>query len=701
MLERLLKERFSITTIMQGERYSEKNYDLIYPLEWNLVPKNFIKTPAKYVTGIRSHVSWEKLDFFPFIEYLSNSFNKINVVSKRLKRLFEPFLPGVEYVTHGVDVEYFKSKNRADISAKGTLRVGWAGNRVNKLKGFDNFIKPLGQLPGVQLVVCGYLDENLSIEAMRSFYDSIDVYVCASLHEGNNNSVLEAASMQRAVVTTNSGTVEEFLEDGKSALIVEREMPAFINAMLNLRDDPNLRVYLGNNARDSVKRHFDWKLMANKHLEYFLTAINQADKIRDRVFDLNSVVHYQKDSKKKYRGTLVETQEVSRGKLAKLYAGNRHDSLFGTSFCIITDGSRLEKLQLELHSIKKLGMPKYEILIAGILPKRMSIDGFKYFPMIDAARQGRLGEMRNKLCREAKFPNLIVSDDDMIFHKDFYTKLVENGDDYDVLCVRLLNPDGTRFWDWATYGGPAGHKLLDYSEKNDPFRYVTGGLCVIKRNVARSVQWNDTLSFYQKEDIDFSRRLQQAGYEIKLCSDTTVLHNDNRYTQVGDHVARLEEVLNEAVSLTGFFSKDTDGRRWMSSDATIYISSSHFPRGFNLYFKIICFEKLHYSRFPFNISISERSKHIGLLSFEASHQAYECFFRFSQTKKIRQINLRSDSYFSAASSASAEDERRLSVAMFDLKIEQSCFNPSEVTPNRFWCKNIKKAEPLITSKASL
>jgi hypothetical protein len=53
LMERL-GSQFDFDLKLQGQTYNEADYDLIYPLEWNLIPQNQIRTPAKYVTSIRS-----------------------------------------------------------------------------------------------------------------------------------------------------------------------------------------------------------------------------------------------------------------------------------------------------------------------------------------------------------------------------------------------------------------------------------------------------------------------------------------------------------------------------------------------------------------------------------------------------------------------------------------------------------------------
>lgn len=212
------------------------------------------------------------------------------------------------------------------------------------------------------------------------------------------------------------------------------------------------------------------------------------------------------------------------------------------SFCLITNGKRPEKLRCEIESIRALGIPEYEILVGGEVPA--GFEDVIIVPVVDGARNGRLGEMRNRLVERARFPHLVVADDDMVFHKDFYAGLQRFGPDYEVQCVRLLNPDGTRFWDWATCGGTKGQRLLAYGD-HDSHIYPTGGFCVIKAEVARQVRWDESRGFYQGEDVDFAARLRNRGITISCNRFSTVTHDDPRYTQRGDQVVRRDVLLTE------------------------------------------------------------------------------------------------------------------------------------------------------------
>jgi hypothetical protein len=101
------------------------------------------------------------------------------------------------------------------------------------------------------------------------------VYVCASLSEGNNNALLEAAATGCAIVTTDNGTVPEYLRNGENAFIVARERDAFVRAVTTLRDDPALRARFGDEASAAVLPAWTWQLKSHDYRAFFRTALAQ------------------------------------------------------------------------------------------------------------------------------------------------------------------------------------------------------------------------------------------------------------------------------------------------------------------------------------------------------------------------------------------------------------------------------------------
>jgi glycosyltransferase involved in cell wall biosynthesis len=277
-IKSLLSDEFKFTIKCFQDKYNEADYDLIYPLEFNLMDPAKIKNPAKYVTGIRSHLTWEQLDTYEFATNLSTNFQKTHAVSKRLYNMLSPFIPNMVYLAHGIDTKIFTPYKNMQSSPKGSLKLGFAGNRDSKQKRFNDFVAPLANIKGVELVFCGYDSKNLTIKKMPKFYQSIDAYICASDKEGHNNSLLEAGAMERAIITTNAGSVPEYLKNNENALIVEQELPNFIQAVIKLRDAPALRNKLGKAARPQVINKFSWDEVIKGYRELFVDALNNKDK---------------------------------------------------------------------------------------------------------------------------------------------------------------------------------------------------------------------------------------------------------------------------------------------------------------------------------------------------------------------------------------------------------------------------------------
>ncbi|MGD1019103.1 MAG: glycosyltransferase [Verrucomicrobiia bacterium] len=235
----------------------------------------------------------------------------------------------------------------------------------------------------------------------------------------------------------------------------------------------------------------------------------------------------------------------------------------GYSFCIITGGQRRAILERQIASIRALGLPHVEILVGGDVSNVP--DGVHKVDMAAAARAARLGKMRNTLARIARFDHLVISDDDIVFDKNFGDGLKRFGEGYDAMAVRVVNPDGSRFWDWATTGGTKGSVLLDYWDA-DPYVYITGGICVLKADVLDRVAWDDLRGFYACEDVDFSTRLKAAGAAICFNTFCKVLHDDDRYSRVDRGVFRFDNLLEYVLQRHQSHEHD-DARRYLAEAA--------------------------------------------------------------------------------------------------------------------------------------
>ncbi len=211
----------------------------------------------------------------------------------------------------------------------------------------------------------------------------------------------------------------------------------------------------------------------------------------------------------------------------------------GFSFGIITNGLRVEKLERLVYSIRaqNLAPECYEILVAGNVKDITGVDGITKIPMEQAAAEGRLGAMRNALAKEAKFNKLVSLDDDFLLHPAWADAVQDVKGDFDIATSIILNPDLSRYCDWVNLIENYTF-LRAYHEMFDKCQYMTGGYGIYKDYIFLEHSWNDDLGFYQGEDVSFSRRLFNVGYQLKFIPKAIVMHDDDRYRQKGYGVIR-------------------------------------------------------------------------------------------------------------------------------------------------------------------
>jgi hypothetical protein len=201
----------------------------------------------------------------------------------------------------------------------------------------------------------------------------------------------------------------------------------------------------------------------------------------------------------------------------------------GLSFCVISGGKRPEKLQRLLSSIHDQQIPAFEVIVCGNARPDSS---YRYIPAIDEASTGRLAVIRNRAAESARFDFVVFCDDDIVLCRDWYRGLRPYLEHFDLLTTRILNPDGTRHWDWARCEAPEKQNLLRYGEVDRDI-YLTGGLIAVRADVWARHGWDENLFYRQAGDVEFSQRIIAAGHRVGICIESAALHDDLRHTQVG------------------------------------------------------------------------------------------------------------------------------------------------------------------------
>ena len=181
----------------------------------------------------------------------------------------------------GINTDFFKPSNKETNINDFKLLFP---SRIIKEKGIIELIQACKllweiKLP-IKLFIAGKLDtgnrsvlklkelkrlknfKNISllghVENMRDLYKQIDVVILPSWREGLSRSLLEAASMEKGIITTNVPGCREIVEHNKTGLVVNIKSPIELKeSILKFYNNIILIKKYGKAARQKVIKSFD------------------------------------------------------------------------------------------------------------------------------------------------------------------------------------------------------------------------------------------------------------------------------------------------------------------------------------------------------------------------------------------------------------------------------------------------------------
>jgi glycosyltransferase involved in cell wall biosynthesis len=218
------------------------------------------------------------------------------------------------------------------------------------------------------------------------------------------------------------------------------------------------------------------------------------------------------------------------------------------SFCVITNGLKPLILEATVGRLVAMKGSEDRIIVAGAVA---SDPRWTAVVLPEAAAAGKITLLRNAAARRSSGEVLVFLDDDILLEPGWMEAVARSLVSCDLVGTRLLNPDGTRHWDWTMKTGKE-HRLLDYGTWHDA-AYLTGGLIAMRRFVWETTPWNESLTFGQQEDVELSRRVMKAGFSIGFCASATAIHNDPHYIQFGNATVRMD--LQSARDMTRWASR--------------------------------------------------------------------------------------------------------------------------------------------------
>ena len=197
------------------------------------------------------------------------------VMSKKLLKIYNKLGCKRPYGTimGGANTDLFKPNNleRFDNLNNRKIIIGWTGNSKwgesggkEDIKGVRTIIIPaIEQLQNegynIELKLADRNERFIPIEEMKDFYNSIDIYICASKEEGGPNTVLEAMCCGVPVISTNVGVVSEVFGKKQSEFLMEERSIEILKEKIKelIKDKNKFKEISLENMKEIEKYSYD------------------------------------------------------------------------------------------------------------------------------------------------------------------------------------------------------------------------------------------------------------------------------------------------------------------------------------------------------------------------------------------------------------------------------------------------------------
>ena len=117
--------------------------------------------------------------------------------------------------------------------------------------------------------------EFLGMQPASSFLESIDIFAMSSKREGVPVALLEAMAHGLPIAATSVGGIPEVVTDGKEGLLCKSgDAVALSENIKRLMEDTDLRITLGNNARQKVTACYGIDSVASQWSDLYMQLLN-------------------------------------------------------------------------------------------------------------------------------------------------------------------------------------------------------------------------------------------------------------------------------------------------------------------------------------------------------------------------------------------------------------------------------------------
>lgn len=213
------------------------------------------------------------------------------------------------------------------------------------------------------------------------------------------------------------------------------------------------------------------------------------------------------------------------------------DDITKWTFGIITNGKRDDWIEQIIRSIRVQKIPNYEIIVCGTYSKGIAKD-MHYIPFNERDDRGWITKKKNLIVKKAKFENICMLHDRMVLDKDWFKSMRTWGNCFENLgCQQLF--EGVRVNDWVVshyfIKNNDGEKFsfesyVDYKDWYQDIWFL-GQMNIFKKSIItkNNLWWDETLYYGEREDYNFSKKLNEQGFIHRFNNLSSVRTLTNKY----------------------------------------------------------------------------------------------------------------------------------------------------------------------------
>ncbi len=224
--------------------------------------------------------------------------DKIIVHGKNLKEIMRKEYNIAEEKIYSITigehmVAPFKIYENQDLKEDGNLILFFG--RIQKYKGLEYLIKaePLitKQFPDAKIIIAGkgesfkeyekmiinkenFIIHNhyISYQEGAELFQKASIVVLPYIEASQSGVVVTAYGFKKPVIVTNTGSIPEIVDDNITGLIVPpRNSIALAEAIIKLMKDENLRIRMGENGYNKLKKDMSWDKIAESTIKVYNT----------------------------------------------------------------------------------------------------------------------------------------------------------------------------------------------------------------------------------------------------------------------------------------------------------------------------------------------------------------------------------------------------------------------------------------------